>query len=200
MFAYRGGDWFAHGLIARLTPNRDWATRAFLAGMVAAGVAVGRTAPRAIFLVYLVLLVAVSPTIANQHLAIPLVACAVHWRNPFAWAYVGVATLALLASPDNVGALPAMQTIAARLTALGFALAAGTHSAPWPQLCLLLFLGLVADRVARRAPRCWRGTAHPAQVSGAVSPAPGSATDWAGCRLRLSAVGTVGYPDLPRVA
>jgi len=84
----------------------------------------------------------ISPprAIANQYLAIPLIACAVQWKNPFGWAYMGVATLALLASPDKDGALPAMQTVAAQLRALGVALAPEAHSALWPQLCLMLFL------------------------------------------------------------
>lgn len=140
VFAYRGGDWYANALIVRLIPSGVWATRTFLAALVAAGVLVGVTAPRAAFLAYLVLLVALSPTIANQYLAIPLVACAVHWRNPLGWVYVGLATLALLGSPDNVGILPAMRANAAHLRDLGLVLAAGPHSALWPQVCLLLFL------------------------------------------------------------
>lgn len=140
VFAYRGGFWYANALIVQLIPSGVWATRAFLAAMVAAGVLVGRTAPRAAFFAYLVLLVALSPTIANQYLAIPLVACAVHWKNPLGWLYVGLATVALLGSPDNVGTLAPMRATAAHLRELGLVLAPGPHSSLWPQLCLLLFV------------------------------------------------------------
>lgn len=140
VIAYRGGDWYANALIARVIPSPTWATRLFIAVMVVGVPAVGRLAPRSAFFAYLTLLVAASPTIANQYLAIPLVACAVRWRNPLGWAYVGVATLALLGSADNVGALPAMGETAARLRQLGVVLVAGPRSTLWPQLCLLLFV------------------------------------------------------------
>ena len=159
--AYRGGGLFRHALITRLVPSGAWATRAFIASMVAAGVLVGRTAPRTAFFAYLVLLVALSPTIANQYLAIPLVACAVRWRNPFGWLYVGVATLALLGSADNVGALPAMQETAARLVQLGMVLVPTPQTTLWPQLCLLLFfvswpIGWLATRAQATNPFGWR--------------------------------------------
>ena len=159
VFAYRGGFWYANALIVQLIPSGAWATRAFLAVMVAAGVLVGRAAPRAAFCAYLVLLVALSPTIANQYLAIPLVACAVHWKNPLGWLYAGLATVALLGSPDNVGTLPPMRATAAHLRELGLVLAPAPHSSLWPQLCLLFFIAswpiasLVAGGRAGRAAR-----------------------------------------------
>jgi hypothetical protein len=54
------------------------------------------------FPMYLLAMFSLSPALADQYLAIPLLACAIWWRNWPAWAVLATATAALLRSPTNV--------------------------------------------------------------------------------------------------
>lgn len=54
------------------------------------------------FLCYLIAMYGLSPSIADQYTAIPLVACAVFYRFPPSWAFWVTATAALLISDTNV--------------------------------------------------------------------------------------------------
>ena len=54
------------------------------------------------FLCYLIALYAMSPSIADQYTAIPLVACAVFYMFPPSWAFWVTATAALLTSDTNI--------------------------------------------------------------------------------------------------
>ena len=51
---------------------------------------------------YLLAMFALSPALMDQYLAVPMLACAIFWRNWAAWAFAGAATAALLCSPCNV--------------------------------------------------------------------------------------------------
>ena len=80
----------------------------WFAAMMATGFSVRRKTYQEQLFIYLVAMVVFASAIANQYLVIPLVTCAVYWRHFTVWWYVGVTTIYLLASPVNVGMLPAM--------------------------------------------------------------------------------------------
>jgi hypothetical protein len=80
----------------------------WFAAMMLTGFAVrGRSYPEQL-LVYLVAVVAFSSAIADQYLAIPMAACAVHFRRWPIWWYAGVSTIYLASSQSNIGMLPSM--------------------------------------------------------------------------------------------
>jgi hypothetical protein len=62
----------------------------------------GQQRPRELFFAYLVAMVGLSPAMADQYLAIPLVACALAYRYWPVWLYSAVATVYLLCSRDNL--------------------------------------------------------------------------------------------------
>jgi hypothetical protein len=63
----------------------------------------GRHRPTDLFFVYLLGLVGLSASMADQYLAIPLVACAVFYRCWPVWLYTAVATFHLVFSRNNLG-------------------------------------------------------------------------------------------------
>jgi hypothetical protein len=63
----------------------------------------GQRRPNDLFFVYLVGLVGLSSAMADQYLAIPLVACAVFYRRWPVWLYTIMATLTLAFSNNNLG-------------------------------------------------------------------------------------------------
>lgn len=82
-----------------------------------------------LFGAYLLSITVLSPVMANQYLAIPLIACAIYWRFLPAWLYTFISTLILLGSSANVGSLPAFSWF--------------VHFRPWyyqAQIWLLLLL------------------------------------------------------------
>lgn len=139
VFMYRGYSRFGNALLPRLIPSPALWNPAFEAGMLGAGFMIARWAPRELFFLYPVALVTFTPLMADQYLAIPITSFAAYWRHWPMWAYVLAATLALLASTDDVGRLPAMQFIAAPLREGGFNLSEDPQSTLLPQFCLLLF-------------------------------------------------------------
>jgi hypothetical protein len=146
VFFYRGHDWAGNGLLAQLVGATP-ALPVFLAVVALYGVFVMRAASADALWQYLLAMVAFSPTITNQYLAIPLVSVAVYRRSLALWAYVILGTAGLLGSPDNVGALPVMEPIAAWVQPV--VLRAAHDSPIWPQLCLVLFLVTWAARHTR---------------------------------------------------
>ncbi|MBN1270305.1 MAG: hypothetical protein JXB04_12010 [Kiritimatiellae bacterium] len=79
--------------------------------MLMTGWVATRTADRDLLFLYLVSVVLFSPSMADQYLAIPVVACAVLWRNPWGWVYTVVATLTIIAGEWNIGCLPQWQGV-----------------------------------------------------------------------------------------
>jgi hypothetical protein len=63
----------------------------------------GRRRPADLFFIYLLVLVGLSSAMADQYLAIPLVACAVFYRCWPVWIYTAMATLHLVFSNNNLG-------------------------------------------------------------------------------------------------
>lgn len=82
-------------------PPETLAMVVLLAAMaLAAWLTRSTTLPEA-FLVHLLVLVVFSPAVANQYLAIPLVAIAV-WRTPWSWVWTAVATFFLVVDTDGL--------------------------------------------------------------------------------------------------
>lgn len=139
VFMYRGYERFGNALLPRIIPYEALWSRAFEAGMLGVGFIVGRWAPRDLLFLYPVAVVTLTPLMADQYLVIPIISFAAYWKDWPMWAYVVTATIALLASTDDVGGLAVMQFIAVPLREAGLNLTAGTRSTLLPQLCLVLF-------------------------------------------------------------
>ena len=77
----------------------------WMAVLAASGVILARKGVRELYLFYLLLLYASTPSLANQYEAIPLVACAVFWSRPEGWSVQAAATFADFMSPTNLGPL-----------------------------------------------------------------------------------------------
>jgi hypothetical protein len=80
--------------------------RAFFVGMIWMGWIVARRRHDELFWCYLLSIVVLTYSMADQYLAIPLVACAVYWRCWPAWVYVIPATLLVYFASAQAGALP----------------------------------------------------------------------------------------------
>jgi hypothetical protein len=76
-------------------------TPLWIVTLVAIGLALRRR-DEELFPMYLLAMFALSPALMDQYLAVPMLACAIFWRNWAAWAFAGAATAALLGSPCNV--------------------------------------------------------------------------------------------------
>ena len=123
-------------LVARLSEVSGMpATQALWAvTMVGTGIIIARKFPRELLFAYLVALLAYTPAMAEQYLAIPLFACAFYWRHWQSWLYLVVATALLSASPVNIGAFPGVSAYTGWLRNTGLF---NFHKA---QLCMLLLL------------------------------------------------------------
>lgn len=73
-----------------------------MGGMLYLGFRASRMDRRDLFPFYVISLIAFTPEIAIQYLAIPLVACAIYWKRPETWAYALAACLALGFSPIHL--------------------------------------------------------------------------------------------------
>jgi hypothetical protein len=154
VFRYRGLAWYGNGLLPRLgAPEGSW-TPLFIAAMALTGFFAARRAAKDMFPLYLVALVAFSPTIVEQYLAIPVAAVAMHWRRWAAWPYAIVASVLLAGARSNVGMLPAMHHVAAWLGERQFLLAPDARSTLLPQLCLVVLLAswVSSTGIGPRAP------------------------------------------------
>jgi hypothetical protein len=80
----------------------------FFLMMIGTGALVARFDPKHLFPWYLVAMLAWTPSIADQYLAIPLVAVAIMTGRWPVWVYLTSATVILIGSIDNIGALPAL--------------------------------------------------------------------------------------------
>ncbi len=74
----------------------------FIAALAGFGLAARRLPPMRSLLLYTAVLVAFSPALANQYLAIPIAFCAV-WRNPLTLLYSALATVYLAAGLNLAG-------------------------------------------------------------------------------------------------
>jgi hypothetical protein len=133
---YRGLLWYGNALVPRLLPWPWLWEPVFVTAMTLTGFAAARRWSRDLLPLYLVSLALFTPTIADHHLAIPLVAMAIHWRRWPVWPYVALASVLLLVSPHNVGFLPAMRSPSVWFVTRGFVLWPGRGSTLWPQICL----------------------------------------------------------------
>lgn len=116
--------------------------------MMAAGWLLRRVPLKEYLLFYLVAMVVFSVQLADQYLAIPLIACAVFWRSPWTWAYGILTIIYLLCSPDNIGCQPFLEQQAARISQLGI-----TYWRPVSMLFIFLVLRMYAEGRALRRPR-----------------------------------------------
>jgi hypothetical protein len=78
-------------------------TSLFIAAVLLTGLAVRRFHLKHRLNVHLLALVVLTPSMGNQYLAWPLVACAVYWRSLWSNLYVLFGTLLLLLSPSALG-------------------------------------------------------------------------------------------------
>ena len=82
--------------------------RLFIVLMLLVGYLVARCKPGEMLWCYLLAIVVLTNSMADQYLAVPLVACAAYWRRWAAWVYVIPATLLIYwAAAIDAGALPA---------------------------------------------------------------------------------------------
>jgi len=118
------------------------ATPLFLAVLVGCGVLLRRSCPTEMLLAYLLVLVAFSPSMTNQYLAIVSVPIAVWWR-PIFGAFTGLGAFFLLAHGDglHLSRLHSMPTV------LG---GGGSSLRSYDLLILPLFLGTVLQVVRLR--------------------------------------------------
>jgi hypothetical protein len=89
--------------MARKRVTMGLAMAAWLVGMVVFTRPTSAKRPEVMPLLYSIALVAFSPSLGEQYLAIPLAACAVFHRSVFNWCYVIAATLLLVFSRNNIG-------------------------------------------------------------------------------------------------
>jgi hypothetical protein len=81
--------------------------RLFIVLMFVAGFLVARRRPAEMFYLYLLAIVALTNVMADQYLAIPLIACAYYWRVVWGWIYIVPASgLLYWAAAVDAGALP----------------------------------------------------------------------------------------------
>lgn len=76
-------------------------TVAWMAALMGVGIALRRGSVD-LFPIYLLTMFGLSPGLADQHLAIPMLACAILYRSWPAWGLVGAGTVALVISPYNI--------------------------------------------------------------------------------------------------
>ncbi len=153
VFLYRGSGWFGNGLVPRIlhyaSLNRGaLVALAFGLGMIGAGVIIARWAPRELFFLHPVAIVTLTPTLADQHLTIPVISFAEYSQSILLWAYVLMATTALIASTNGVGSVGSMQFIAALLRSKGLNLSPSVQSTILPQVVLLLFFASLPIKYA----------------------------------------------------
>jgi len=92
-----------------------------------------------LFFYYLIAFCAFSSASADQYLAIPLIACAVLWKNPIVWFYTIMSLMAIVGSQVNIGVVvPFLRPINLTLQELGM-----TNGYPLAFLfVLLIFLAV----------------------------------------------------------
>jgi hypothetical protein len=103
--------------------------------MVPTGIAVARKFPRDPLFVYLIALLAYTPSMAEQYLTIPVASCAMYWRRWQSWAYIVIALALLSSSPVNIGSLHAVNAYTIYLRRAGLM----NTQAQLPMLLLLLY-------------------------------------------------------------
>jgi hypothetical protein len=110
--------------------------RLFIVLMLVFGWFVARRRAGEMFYLYLLAMVTFTYSMADQYLAIPLIACAVYWRRWPAWVYVVPAALLVWWASAEAGALPQPQ---ARWHAYASALSY-QHAQVWIAILLLVVL------------------------------------------------------------
>jgi hypothetical protein len=114
----------------------------WLLAMVAVGiVSRERTHEEQVFL-YLVAMLVFSTAMADQYLAIPLAAVAVHWKRVLAWIYVAASALYLSGSEANIGMLSGLSGYAQTVRGIGLQ--------RWHPVIVLAVLLLLNLRAVRR--------------------------------------------------
>lgn len=127
-----------------------WPMLLFAAALGVAGLAVRRRGPLDSALVYLVVVVAFSPAITNQYLAIPLAAVAVAWNAGFA-AWMAVSTAFLVGDPRALGVAEVRRALPDQLTER-------VGNAAYHPLLWLLLLGCALWLARHRPfPASWSG-------------------------------------------
>ena len=89
-----------------LTPGFSVVRNLFHVLMVAAGWFVARRAAAELFACHLAAVLVFTSVINDQYLAIPLVACAIHWRRASGWVYTALAAAIVADAAYRAGALP----------------------------------------------------------------------------------------------
>lgn len=89
-----------------LTHGVSALNRLFIVLMLLAGWFIAGRKPGELFYCYLLAIVVLAVSMADQYLAVPLIACAVYWRRWPAWVYLLPATLLLWFAAADAGALP----------------------------------------------------------------------------------------------
>ena len=135
--------WFSW--VPRLSPlDLVWAM-----AMVLPGIAIARKFPRDSLFVYLIALLAYTPSMAEQYLAIPVASCAMYWQRWQSWAYIVIALALLSSSGVNIGSLHAVNAYTMYLRRAGLT----NTQAQLPMLLLLLsFYYAGGKRAASGAP------------------------------------------------
>lgn len=128
---------------------------ALLLGIAATALLARRLAPRFVLPVYLAALFGFSPAIADQYLAVPVATTSVFRRRIAAMVLLGVSTIVVLASPHNVGSLPALAPLRPFVAWAGHGLA---------QLVALALLVALAIRPGRDAPEGFPDSPPPAEA------------------------------------
>jgi hypothetical protein len=101
----------------------------WLAVMLGSGWIVMRRLRHSPLLHYLLALVAFSPAMAAQYLAIPVAAIALYWRSSWTWLYVAVSTTILVQLDDiNIGSLEMLRPVHLAAREIGFTYA---HAQIW---------------------------------------------------------------------
>lgn len=93
-------------LFGLLPPGVSFLHRLFIFLMLGIGWIITRRRPVDLFYCYLISLVVFTYSMADQYLAVPLVACAVYWRRWPAWVYPIPAALLVYFASADAGALP----------------------------------------------------------------------------------------------
>lgn len=177
VFAYRGYEYYGQALVPTWTwrlvtgsvhrGGPAWGHFlqyywvAWLAVLAILGVWVARKMPERSFFVYLVALVLLTPTIADQYLVIPILACATRpWRLE-GWLYTFAATGALLASVNYVGVSVPLQHVIWNLHGHFHLPAVSRTDAQLPLILLLFSMTLGYAGVVKFFRRKGAPTAHP---------------------------------------
>jgi hypothetical protein len=120
--------------------------------IVATGRMTAKFAPdRAIF-IYILIMVSLSPALAEQYLAIPVIVCAYYWRSKLLWIYTIAGTLHILMAMGSLGTLDHTPLFGAYSRLSGNQLFLSLITYAHLQFILLLFLISSVARSLRRLP------------------------------------------------